>query len=171
MSTPHIGYHPLLCNCIPGAKKGLRHQGGAFSVHRALQDLQTRVTGHSPPEAASAPALVLRASRMSSDYRKTQEGRKERAWSHNGAWTPSTYPHSRLRARGAWCFFDVIRIEYDPGSSAHIALVRSSNAADEGTSRWKYILATEGMRAGDQVQSFRQGIPAGFIPELDRAQA
>ncbi|KAG6851839.1 hypothetical protein H0H87_012038, partial [Tephrocybe sp. NHM501043] len=111
------------------------------------------------------------ASRMSSDYRKTQEGRKERAWSHNGAWTPSTYPHSRLRARGAWCFFDVIRIEYDPGSSAHIALVRSSNAADEGTSRWKYILATEGMRAGDQVQSFRQGIPAGFIPELDRAQA
>ncbi|KAG6824636.1 hypothetical protein H0H87_011414 [Tephrocybe sp. NHM501043] len=27
------------------------------------------------------------------------------------------------------------------------------------------------MGAGDQVQSFRQGIPAGFIPELDCAQA
>ncbi|KAG6848761.1 hypothetical protein H0H87_003472, partial [Tephrocybe sp. NHM501043] len=26
------------------------------------------------------------------------------------------------------------------------------------------------MRAGDQVQSFRHGIPTGFIPELDRAQ-
>ncbi|KAG6808873.1 hypothetical protein H0H87_011398, partial [Tephrocybe sp. NHM501043] len=52
--------------------------------------------------------------------------------------------------------FDVIRIEYDPGRSAHIALVRSRNAADEGTSRWKYILATEGLRAGDQVQSFGQ---------------
>ncbi|KAG6847827.1 mitochondrial 54S ribosomal protein rml2, partial [Tephrocybe sp. NHM501043] len=30
--------------------------------------------------------------------------------------------------------FDVIRIEHDPGRSAHIALVRSRNAADEGTS-------------------------------------
>ncbi|KAG6919068.1 hypothetical protein DXG01_009321 [Tephrocybe rancida] len=67
--------------------------------------------------------------------------------------------------------FDVVRIEYDPGRSAHIALVCSRNPADEGTQRWKYILATDGMRAGDQVQSFRQGIPEGFIPDFDAARA
>ncbi|KAG5644112.1 hypothetical protein DXG03_009131 [Asterophora parasitica] len=67
--------------------------------------------------------------------------------------------------------YDVVRIEYDPGRSAHIALVRSRNENDEGTSRWKYILATDGMRAGDEVQSFRQGIPDGFIPGFDAALA
>ncbi|KAF9444758.1 ribosomal protein L2, partial [Macrolepiota fuliginosa MF-IS2] len=59
---------------------------------------------------------------------------------------------------------DVVRIEYDPGRSAHIALVRNRDPNAEGTKKWSYILATEGMRAGDQVQSFRQGIPEGFIP-------
>ncbi|GLB43686.1 putative ribosomal proteins L2, C-terminal domain [Lyophyllum shimeji] len=67
--------------------------------------------------------------------------------------------------------YDVVRIEYDPGRSAHIALVRSRNQEHVGVRRWKYILATEGMRAGDEVQSFRQGIPEGFIPGFDDALA
>jgi len=50
-------------------------------------------------------------------------------------------------------------------------LVRSRNAEDEGTRKWKYILATDGMRAGDEVQSFRQGIPDGFIPGFDALAA
>ncbi|KAF5352821.1 hypothetical protein D9756_006167 [Leucocoprinus leucothites] len=62
---------------------------------------------------------------------------------------------------------DVVRIEYDPGRSAHIALVCNREQNAEGTKKWSYILATEGMRAGDQVQSFRQGIPKGFIPGFD----
>lgn len=64
---------------------------------------------------------------------------------------------------------DVVRIEYDPGRSAHIALVCNRNPNAEGMKKWSYILATEGMRAGDQVQSFRQGIPRGFIPGFDDA--
>ncbi|KAJ3576103.1 hypothetical protein NP233_g656 [Leucocoprinus birnbaumii] len=62
---------------------------------------------------------------------------------------------------------DIVRIEYDPGRSAHIALVRNQDPKAEGTKKWSYILAPEGMRAGDQVQSFRQGIPKGFIPGFD----
>jgi len=62
---------------------------------------------------------------------------------------------------------DVVRIEYDPGRSAHIALIRNQNPKAEGTQKWSYIVATEGMRAGDQVQSFRSGIPEGFLPGLD----
>lgn len=64
---------------------------------------------------------------------------------------------------------DIVRIEYDPGRSAHIALVRNRDPNAEGTKKWSYILAPEGMRAGDQVQSFRQGIPKGFIPGFDNA--
>ncbi|EAW10645.1 mitochondrial 54S ribosomal protein uL2m [Aspergillus clavatus NRRL 1] len=48
----------------------------------------------------------------------------------------------------------VERIEHDPGRSAHIALVRSQE-----TQRLTYILAAEGMRAGDVVQSYMPGIP------------
>ncbi|KAB8232269.1 mitochondrial 54S ribosomal protein uL2m [Aspergillus alliaceus] len=48
----------------------------------------------------------------------------------------------------------VERIEHDPGRSAHIALVRSQE-----TQRLSYILAAEGMRAGDVVQSYMSGIP------------
>lgn len=48
----------------------------------------------------------------------------------------------------------VERIEHDPGRSAHIALVRSQQ-----TSQLTYILAAEGMRAGDVVQSYMPGIP------------
>lgn len=59
---------------------------------------------------------------------------------------------------------DVVRIEYDPNRSAHIALLFNRNPAAVGNDKWSYVVATEGMRAGDEVQSFRQGIPDGFIP-------
>ncbi|KAF4604561.1 hypothetical protein EYR40_003335 [Pleurotus pulmonarius] len=65
---------------------------------------------------------------------------------------------------------DVVRIEYDPGRSAHIALVRNRDPEAQGMKKWSYILATEGMRAGDEVQSFRQGIPEGFVPGFDEMQ-
>ncbi|KIL71311.1 hypothetical protein M378DRAFT_182814 [Amanita muscaria Koide BX008] len=66
---------------------------------------------------------------------------------------------------------DVIRIEYDPGRSAHIALIRNRDSDAQGTKKWSYILASDGLRAGDTVQSFRMGIPEGFIPgfSLDTA--
>lgn len=48
----------------------------------------------------------------------------------------------------------VERIEYDPGRSGHIALVRSQD-----TKKLTYILAADGMRAGEVVQSYMSGIP------------
>ncbi|EEH21029.1 hypothetical protein PABG_03260 [Paracoccidioides brasiliensis Pb03] len=48
----------------------------------------------------------------------------------------------------------VERIEHDPNRNAHIALVRSNN-----TGKMSYIIAAEGMRAGDVVESYRAGIP------------
>ena len=48
----------------------------------------------------------------------------------------------------------VERIEYDPNRSAHIALVRSKE-----TTKLSYILAADGMRAGEVVQSYMSGIP------------
>ena len=62
---------------------------------------------------------------------------------------------------------DVIRIEYDPGRSAHIALIRSRDAMANNGMRYSYILAPEGLRAGDVVQSFRNGVPAGIVPGFD----
>ena len=59
---------------------------------------------------------------------------------------------------------DVIRIEYDPGRSAHIALVRARDPEANGGRRFSYILAPEGLRAGHVVESFRNGIPDGLIP-------
>ena len=44
----------------------------------------------------------------------------------------------------------VVRIEYDPGRSAHIALLAHSE-----TQRLSYILAPDGLSAGDTVQSYR----------------
>jgi ribosomal protein L2 len=55
--------------------------------------------------------------------------------------------------------YDVVRIEYDPGRSAHIALIKARDPKAEGKTKWKYILATEAMRPGDVVQSFRMGMP------------
>lgn len=48
----------------------------------------------------------------------------------------------------------VERIEYDPGRTGHIALVRSKE-----TGKLSYILAADGMRAGEVVQSYLSGIP------------
>ncbi|PRT53875.1 54S ribosomal protein RML2, mitochondrial [Wickerhamiella sorbophila] len=47
----------------------------------------------------------------------------------------------------------VKRIEYDPNRSAHLALLENDQGA------LSYIPATVGMRAGDEVESFRQGVP------------
>ncbi|VVT54963.1 mitochondrial 54S ribosomal protein uL2m [Magnusiomyces paraingens] len=55
----------------------------------------------------------------------------------------------------------VVRIEYDPGRTAHIALIE--NKESHGLS---YILATEGLRAGDEIQSFRNGIPQDIIDSM-----
>ncbi|GBE77361.1 54S ribosomal protein rml2, mitochondrial [Sparassis crispa] len=59
---------------------------------------------------------------------------------------------------------DVVRIEYDPGRSAHIALIKNRDASVDGRKAWSYILACDGLRAGHVVQSFRQGIPDGLVP-------
>lgn len=48
----------------------------------------------------------------------------------------------------------VERIEYDPGRSAHIALVRN-----QASGKLSYIVAADGTRAGDVVQSYMSGIP------------
>jgi ribosomal protein L2 len=55
----------------------------------------------------------------------------------------------------------VDRIEHDPGRSAHIALITHME-----TGKKSYILAAEGMREGDVVQSYRQGIPDDLIQAL-----
>jgi ribosomal protein L2 len=55
----------------------------------------------------------------------------------------------------------VERIEHDPGRSAHIALI-VNNATQEKS----YIVASEGMRAGDVVQSYRKGIPDDLLRRM-----
>ncbi|ANB14538.1 mitochondrial 54S ribosomal protein RML2 [Sugiyamaella lignohabitans] len=56
---------------------------------------------------------------------------------------------------------EVVRIEYDPNRSSHIALVKN-----EETSALSYILACVGLRAGDKVESFRDGIPQRIIDKM-----
>ncbi|KAL1958609.1 hypothetical protein VTO42DRAFT_4206 [Malbranchea cinnamomea] len=58
----------------------------------------------------------------------------------------------------------VQRIERDPGRTAHIALVKS-----EQTGKLSYILAAEGMRAGDVVESYRSGIPEHLWESMGRS--
>ena len=55
----------------------------------------------------------------------------------------------------------VERIEYDPGRSAHIALLN-----EDATDKKTYIVAPEGMRAGDVVQSYRSGIPQDLLDSM-----
>ncbi|KAK2737170.1 hypothetical protein FQN57_000427 [Myotisia sp. PD_48] len=55
----------------------------------------------------------------------------------------------------------VERIEHDPGRTAHIALLKS-----QLTKKLSYIVATEGMRAGDVVQSYRAGIPTELLESM-----
>lgn len=57
----------------------------------------------------------------------------------------------------------VERIEHDPGRNAHIALLSKTFA---GTKSFSYIIAAQGMRAGEEVESFRTGIPERLIKEL-----
>ena len=59
--------------------------------------------------------------------------------------------------------YDVVRIEYDPGRSGHIALVKARDPNAEGKAKWKYILAPEGLRAGDVVESYRSGLSSSLI--------
>lgn len=58
----------------------------------------------------------------------------------------------------------VERIEHDPGRSAHIALVLC-----EKTQKRTYIIAAEGMRAGDEVQSYLSGIPPELLQSMGGA--
>lgn len=55
----------------------------------------------------------------------------------------------------------VERIEYDPNRSAHIALL-----SEETTGNKTYIIAAEGMRAGDVIQSYRSGIPQDLLDSM-----
>ncbi len=55
----------------------------------------------------------------------------------------------------------VDRIEYDPNRSAHIALVTNLQ-----TKHKSYIIAAEGMRAGDKVESYRAGVPKDLIQSM-----
>lgn len=55
----------------------------------------------------------------------------------------------------------VQRIEYDPGRSSHIALLKSNE-----TGKLSYIIACDGLRAGDMVESFRKGISNSFMKEM-----
>jgi ribosomal protein L2 len=55
----------------------------------------------------------------------------------------------------------VERIEHDPGRSAHIALVTNKK-----TGAKSYIVAAEGLRAGDTVQSYRAGIPEDLMKAM-----
>ncbi|KJZ79127.1 hypothetical protein HIM_01278 [Hirsutella minnesotensis 3608] len=58
----------------------------------------------------------------------------------------------------------VERIEYDPGRSAHIALL-----TNQATKRKSYIIAAEGLRAGDVVHSYRAGIPQDLLKSMGGA--
>jgi len=55
----------------------------------------------------------------------------------------------------------VERIEYDPNRSAHLALVTRTETGEKS-----YIIAAEGMRAGDVIESFRSGIPQTLLKSM-----
>ena len=55
----------------------------------------------------------------------------------------------------------VERIEHDPGRTAHIALL-----TNKATGAKSYIVAAEGLRAGDTVQSYRSGIPEQLMQTM-----
>lgn len=55
----------------------------------------------------------------------------------------------------------VIRIEYDPTRSGHIALIKHNE-----TGLISYILASTGLRAGDEIESFRSGLPEDFLSDM-----
>lgn len=55
----------------------------------------------------------------------------------------------------------VERIEYDPNRSAHLALLTNQKTAAQS-----YVIAAEGMRAGDVCESYRAGIPASLMKSM-----
>ncbi|KAF2691294.1 ribosomal protein L2 [Lentithecium fluviatile CBS 122367] len=55
----------------------------------------------------------------------------------------------------------VERIEYDPNRSAHLALVTRVETGEQ-----TYVVAADGMRAGDEVESYRSGIPQDLIESM-----
>jgi ribosomal protein L2 len=55
----------------------------------------------------------------------------------------------------------VDRIEYDPNRSAHLALITRVETGEKS-----YIVAADGMRAGDEVESYRLGIPKDLIASM-----
>ena len=55
----------------------------------------------------------------------------------------------------------VKRIEYDPNRTSHIALLEHTE-----TKKLSYIIACDGLRAGDTVESFRSGIPESLSKEM-----
>lgn len=55
----------------------------------------------------------------------------------------------------------VVRIEYDPNRTSHIALLKHNETGEHS-----YIIACEGLRPCDQVESFLAGIPKRFIEEM-----
>jgi ribosomal protein L2 len=55
----------------------------------------------------------------------------------------------------------VERIEHDPGRSAHIALL-----TNQQTQKKTYIVAADGMRAGDVVQSYMSGLPQDLLDRM-----
>lgn len=55
----------------------------------------------------------------------------------------------------------VERIEYDPGRTSHIALLKHTV-----TGSLSYIVACDGLREGDTVESFRNGIPQDLLDEM-----
>ena len=57
----------------------------------------------------------------------------------------------------------VERIEHDPGRSAHLALLSQTVGQ---TRNFSYIVAPQGMREGEEVESYRKGIPDHLIREL-----
>ena len=57
----------------------------------------------------------------------------------------------------------VERIEHDPGRSAHIALI---SRIEDDKKHFSYIVAPDGMRAGEEVESFLAGVPDRIVKEL-----
>jgi ribosomal protein L2 len=55
----------------------------------------------------------------------------------------------------------VERIEYDPNRTAHLALITRVETGEKS-----YIVAADGMRAGDEIQSYRTGIPKDLMDSM-----
>lgn len=58
----------------------------------------------------------------------------------------------------------VERIEYDPNRSSHLALLTRVATGEKS-----YIVAADGLRTGDEVESYRSGIPKDLIASMGGA--